>query len=123
MADSAAWIATFDWPSLNLRLSRVVDLLQFGQRTVCSAIAADTTLRSVSGIPVVTINGTFTLTLPPATVWKGQQIVVKHGSGAATATTAASAGETIDGSATMAWTTVNEARRFTSDGAAILRIG
>lgn len=90
----------------NLRFLRWADLIarlqQFNYRTVTAATTITEADDYVAGN---TNGGNFTITLPLASTVPGRRFEVKKVDAANTLTLAAAGSDTIDGSASVAWTT------------------
>lgn len=81
------------------------------------AVAASQTVpQSATHLLVDTTTGSVTLTLPPVNVMQGRVLVVKKLVAANTVTLDGNGSETIDGAATLAWTTQYQVQRVLSDG-------
>ena len=91
---------------LNRTLKRWADLLARVQRAHYRQVSAATTLtEGDDSLDVTTSGGSVTVTLPPAASVPGKQYHVKKLSAANTLTLDGNGAETIDGAATLAWTT------------------
>lgn len=83
---------------------------------VRSVSATDNVLESDAFLLVDTTSGSVTLTLPAAAYMRGRLVCVKKLVAANTVTVDGSGSETIDGSATLAWTTAYQTYTLLCDG-------
>jgi len=114
------WVPCADVPTINARMPRIVEVLDKSirydiQPISASALVALTFPRTL--LLVTTSGGSVTLTLPPAASVVGMRLETKKLTAANTLTLDADGSETIDGAATLAWTTQYQAYSIVSDGA------
>lgn len=103
----------------NARLRRVVEVLDASDRYDIQSVSASATVNLTyprTLYKVDTSGGNVTMTLPPARTAVGMRVEFKKMSAANTLTVDANGSETIDGSATLAWTTQYVGRSMVSDG-------
>jgi len=90
----------------NQRLARWADLLTRMQRRKYRAASANTTLTEADDILYVdTSGGTVTVTLPLAASTPGKEFFIKKVAAANTLTVNPAGSDTIDGAASLSWTT------------------
>lgn len=103
----------------NARLRRVVEVLDASDRYDIKSVSASATVDLTyprTLYKVDTTSGSVTMTLPPARTAVGMRVEFKKMAAANTLTVDAYGSETIDGSATLAWTTQYVGRSMVSDG-------
>lgn len=120
------------WRSLprTAALERVIEVLNSGMlglqntlgttpvRQAVRTLAADGVLTGADGVVLVnTTAGNVTVTLPEASINRGRRLTVKKTIAANTLTLDTIGSETIDGAATLAWTTRYQSYDVVSDGA------
>lgn len=106
-------------PTLNARLKRTVEVLDVSARVDTQSIAATATLAltyPMTQVDIDTTAGSVTLTLPPAASVPGFLVMAVKTVAANTATLDGDASETINGSATLAWTTQWQSYTIVSRG-------
>lgn len=116
-----SWVPAFDWAALNARLRRAFELTDGSSRLAVQPVAATGTLTLSwpwTLVPVDTSGGSVTLTLPPAAPHVGYRLEVKKLTAANTVTLDGAGSETIDGAATLAWTTQWQSYSVVSTGTA-----
>ncbi|OQW48868.1 MAG: hypothetical protein A4C66_05940 [Nitrospira sp. HN-bin3] len=91
---------------VNTEMARWADILSRMQRPNRRLVSAATTLTEWDdSVDVDTTSGNITVTLPPAASVPGKQYHIKKSVAANTLTVDGNGSETIDGAATLAWTT------------------
>ncbi len=114
-----SWTRAFDWAVLNQRLTRLWDMTESSTRVDQKVVTATGTLTlawPVTTVRATTSGGSVTLTLPPAQTVIGYRVTVKKMTAASTLTLDGNDSETIDGSATLAWTTQYQTYTLESTG-------
>ena len=113
------WVIAPDVAGINTRLRRTVEVLDQSARYDVQTISATATLGLTYPATLVlgdTTAGNVTVTLPAARTVPGFRVEVKKLTAANTLTLAASGSETVDGSATLAWTTRYQSYSVICDG-------
>jgi hypothetical protein len=108
-----------DWTAWNANLRRVVRQVTDEGRHATLAVSASTLLGTLTPFTLVQVDtsaGNVTLTLPPALAVRGFEIKIKKMTAANTVTVDGDGAETIDGAATLAWTTQYQSFTLVSDG-------
>lgn len=103
----------------NAQLRRRVEVLDTADRVDVQSVTATATLAITFPLTLVLVDttaGNVTLTLPPALTVPGFRLEVKKMTAANTVTLDAHASETIDGAATLAFSTAYQSYRLVSTG-------
>lgn len=103
----------------NAQLRRTVEVLDTAVRSDLQTVSATALLSltfPLTTVLVTTSGGNVTLTLPPCATVPGFRVEVKKIAAANTLTLDGNGSETIDGAATLAWTTNLQSFAIISDG-------